>query len=145
MFVVPADGGFPGGPRLRGDVVGRIVESGSVVGQHQVEGGDVNARLIPVDERDPIGGDADVARVGIAVDDGSLLADNPRPGGSATSNALWRHRAELIRVPLSACRRSVDERQPGRCGQPAVNRWSWRSVSATRRQSVAVVGGPPST
>ena len=48
-------------------------------------------------------------------------------------------------VPVSACRRSVDERQPGRCGQPCVNRCSWRSVSATRRQSASVSGGPPST
>jgi hypothetical protein len=48
-------------------------------------------------------------------------------------------------VPVSACRRSVDDRQPGRCGQPCVNWCSRRSVSATRRQSAAVSGDPPST
>ncbi|MGF6229380.1 hypothetical protein QFZ27_003335 [Inquilinus ginsengisoli] len=53
--------------------------------------------------------------------------------------------ARSIFVPVSACRRSVDDRQPGRCGQPCVNRCSRRSVSATRRQSAAVSGGPPST
>jgi hypothetical protein len=63
-----------------------------------------------------------------------------------------RHRAtpsggiasRLIFVPVLACRRSVDDRQPGRCGQPCVNLCSWRSVSATRRQSDSVLGGPPS-
>src|SRR5262249_15026874 len=34
--VVPADGGFPCGRRLRGDVVRAVVETGGVVGQHQV-------------------------------------------------------------------------------------------------------------
>ena len=63
-----------------------------------------------------------------------------------------RHRATPSRgiaprsifVPVSAFKRSVDDRHPGRCGQPCVNRWSWRSVSATRRQSASVSGGPPS-
>src|SRR5215208_3658809 len=41
VLVVPADGGFPCGPRLRSDVVRRVVETPSVVGQHQVEVGDV--------------------------------------------------------------------------------------------------------
>ena len=50
-----------------------------------------------------------------------------------------------ILVPVSVCRRSVDDRQPGRCGHPAVNRCSRRSMSATRRQSASVSGGPPST
>ena len=50
-----------------------------------------------------------------------------------------------IFVPVSARRRSVDDRQPGRCGQPCVNRCSRRSVSATRRQPASVSGGPPST
>ena len=48
-------------------------------------------------------------------------------------------------VPVSACRRSVDDRQPGRWAQPCVSRCSWRSVSATRRQSASVSGGSPST
>ena len=34
------------------DVV--VVETGSVVGQRQVEVGDVDVRLVPVDQRDPI-------------------------------------------------------------------------------------------
>ena len=38
----------------------------------------------------------------------------------------------------------VDDRHPGRCGQPFVNRCSSRSVSATQRQSASVSGGPPS-
>ena len=42
--VVPADGGLPCGGRLRGDVVRVAVETGGVVGQHQVEVGDVDAR-----------------------------------------------------------------------------------------------------
>ena len=40
--------------------------------------------------------------------------------------------------PVSAYGRSVDDRQPGRCGQPCVSRCSWRSASATRRQSASV-------
>src|SRR6266545_6354787 len=83
VLVVPADGGFPCRPRLRGDVVRRVVETGSVVGQHQVEVGDVDVRLVPVDQRDPICGYADVARVGVAVDDAGRTPDEPRPRGSA--------------------------------------------------------------
>ena len=49
-----------------------------------------------------------------------------------------------IFVPVSTCRSSVDDRQPERCGQRCVNRCSWRSVSATRRQSARVrVARPP--
>src|SRR5262249_21751676 len=62
VFVVPADGGFPGGRRLRGDVVCAVGETGGIVGQHQVEVGDVDMRLVPVDQRDPLRGHADVAR-----------------------------------------------------------------------------------
>ena len=75
VLVVPADSGFPCGPRLRGDVVRLVVETGSVVGHHQVEVGDVDVRLIPVDQRDPISGHANVARVGVAVDDAGLTSD----------------------------------------------------------------------
>jgi hypothetical protein len=49
VFVVLADGGFPGGPRLRSDIVRLVVESGGVVRQHQVEVGNVDVRLVPVD------------------------------------------------------------------------------------------------
>jgi hypothetical protein len=55
---------------LSGDVVRAVVETGGVVGQHQVEVGPVDVPLVPVDQRDPIRGNADVARVvGVAVDD----------------------------------------------------------------------------
>ena len=49
---VPADGGFPCGPRLRGDVIRVVAETGGVVRQRQVEVGDVDVRLVPVDYRD---------------------------------------------------------------------------------------------
>src|ERR1700742_778406 len=39
--VVPADGGFPCGRRLRRNVMRVAVETGGVVGQHQVEIGDI--------------------------------------------------------------------------------------------------------
>jgi hypothetical protein len=76
-LVVPADGGFPCGRRLRGDVMRAALETGGVVGQHQVKVGDVDVRLVPVDQRDPIGGQgADVARVvGVAMDDAYLTTD----------------------------------------------------------------------
>ena len=63
----------------------------------------------------------------------------------APSNALQmalRQGRSSSRSPV--CRRSVDDRQPGRCGQ-SVNRCSRRSMSVTRRQSASVSGGPPST
>jgi hypothetical protein len=50
----PADGGFPCGVRLRGNLVRVVVQTGGVVRQHQVEVGDVEVRLVPVDQRDPI-------------------------------------------------------------------------------------------
>src|SRR5690349_17048410 len=46
VLVVPADGGFPCGRRLRGDVVRAVVEAGGVVGQYEVEVGDVDVRLV---------------------------------------------------------------------------------------------------
>src|SRR4051812_21933974 len=39
---VPADGGGPRRPRLRGDVVSVVVETGGVVGEHQIEVGYVD-------------------------------------------------------------------------------------------------------
>src|SRR6267142_5415911 len=62
---VPADGGFPCGVCLRGNVVRVVVETGGVVWQHQVEVGDVDVRFVPVDQRDAIRGHADVVRVGV--------------------------------------------------------------------------------
>src|SRR5262245_17656872 len=61
VLVVPADGGFPRGRRWRGDVMRVLVETGGVVGQHQIEVGDVEVRRVPVDQRDPLRGHADVA------------------------------------------------------------------------------------
>ena len=51
---VPADRGPPCGLCLRGDVVRVVVETGGVVRQCQVELGDVDVRLVPVDHRDAI-------------------------------------------------------------------------------------------
>lgn len=42
VFVPPADGGFPGGRGLRGDVMRAVVETGGVAGQHQVKIGNVD-------------------------------------------------------------------------------------------------------
>src|SRR3954451_21047034 len=46
-LVVPADGGFPCSPCLRGNVARVVVETGGVVWQRQVEVGDVDVRLVP--------------------------------------------------------------------------------------------------
>ena len=98
----------------------RVVETGGVVGQHQVEVGDVDVRLVPVDQRDPIRGHADVAEVvGVAVDDAGLTSDEPRPRCSASSNALRRHRAEVdLRPGLGV--QEVGRRSPARTLRPAL-------------------------
>jgi len=127
VLVVPADGGFPCGRRLRGDVMRAAVETGGVVGQHQVE--DVDVRLVPIDQRDPIRSHADVASVvGVAVDDAGLTSDEPRPRCSASSNTLRRHRAEVdLRSGLgvSACARKCESfrifRAPPRRSSPTEN------------------------
>ncbi len=86
ILIVPAHGGFPCGRRLRSDVVRVVVETGGVVRKRQVEVGDVDVRLVPIDQRDPIRGDADVARVGgIAVDDARLTSSESLPRCSASS------------------------------------------------------------
>ena len=56
------EGGVPRGPRLRGSVVRVVVEPAGVVRQHQVEIRDVDARIVPIDNRDPIRGQTEVAR-----------------------------------------------------------------------------------
>src|SRR5215470_8684519 len=120
VLVVPADGSFPCGRRLRGDVVRDVVETGGVVRQHQVEVGDVDVRLVPVDQRDPVRGHADVARVvGIAVDDAYRTSDEPRPRCSASGNAVRRHRAEVdLRPGLGV--QEVGRRPPARALGPAL-------------------------
>ena len=42
MIVLPADGGFPGSRGLGGDVVGGRIETGGVVGQDEIEVGDID-------------------------------------------------------------------------------------------------------
>ena len=95
VLVVPTDGGFPCGPRLRGGVECLVIETGSVVRQHQVEVGDIDVRLVPIDQRDVMGGYANVARVGVAVDDAGRTSDEPCPRCQAARNALRWHRAEV--------------------------------------------------
>jgi len=56
VVVVPADGGFPCGRRLRSDVMRVVGETGGIVGQRQVEVGDVNEYLVPVHQSDLIHG-----------------------------------------------------------------------------------------
>src|SRR5256885_6900386 len=57
----------------------------------QVEVGHVDVRLVPVDQRDPIRGHADVARVvGVAMDDAYLTSDEPRPRCSASDRKSTR-------------------------------------------------------
>ena len=82
--------------------------------------GNVDVRLVPVDQRDPIRGHADVARVvGIAVDDACLTSDEPRPRCSASSNALRRHRAEVdLRPGLGV--QEVGRRSPTWALRPAL-------------------------
>ena len=75
----------------RSMIIGMRVEAGRVVGQHQVEVGDVDVRLVPVDQRDLIRGHADVARVvGVAVHDAGGTSGEPRPRCPASSNARSR-------------------------------------------------------
>jgi hypothetical protein len=82
-------------------------------GSTRSRSGTSDVRLVPVDQRDPIRGDADVARiVGVAVDDASLTPDEPRPRCSASSDALGRHRAEIeLRPGLDV--QEVGRRSPG--------------------------------
>jgi hypothetical protein len=110
-------------------------QAGGVAGQHEVEAGEVDVRLVPVDQRDLIRGHPNVA--GVAVHDARLT-----PVRCALAA---QHRATLSRstfVPVSAYSTSLDDRQPGCCGQPRVNRCRSRSAPATRRQSTGVSGGP---
>lgn len=67
-------------PCLRGDVECLIVETGSAfVGHHKVKVGDIDMRLVPVNQRETICGHADVAWVGVAVDDAGMTTDEALP------------------------------------------------------------------
>ena len=116
---VPAGGGFPCRPCLRGNVVPVVLETGGVVWQRQVEVGDVDVRLVPVDQRDSIRGHADVSRVGVAVDDAALSSGEPRPRCSASNDTLRRHRAEVDLRPGFRVQ-EVGRRSPARALGPAV-------------------------
>jgi hypothetical protein len=96
-----------------------FVETGGVVGQDQVEVGDVDVRLVPVDQRDPVSCHADVATaIGVAADDACLTSDEPRPRCSASSNALRRHRAKVdLRPGLGV--QEVGRRSPTWALRPA--------------------------
>jgi hypothetical protein len=71
------------------------LQTGGIVGQDEVKVGDVHMRFVPVDQRDPIGGHPDIARIIVAVDDACLVANKSRPRRPAPSNSVWRHRAKV--------------------------------------------------
>jgi hypothetical protein len=83
-------------------------------------GGDVDVRLVPVDQRDPIRGYSDVTRViGVAVDDACLTSHEPRPRCSASIDTLRRHRAEVdLRPDLGV--QKVGRRSPAGALRPAL-------------------------
>jgi hypothetical protein len=86
--------------------------------QRQVEVGDVDVRLVPVDHRDVIRRHADVARVGIAMDDARRATGKSRPRCSASNDTLRRHRAKVDPCPLLGAQK-VDRRSPARALGPA--------------------------
>ena len=97
-LVIPAreaEGGIPGGPCLRGNIVRVVVEIGGVVRQHEVEVGNIDARLVPVDQRDAIRRHADVAGGWVAVDNAPFSSGQPRPNRPTSNDTLWRHRTEV--------------------------------------------------
>ena len=94
---------------------------------HGVDGGgkgeqgelDAHQPEEPVDHRDPIEGHADVAWVGVSVDDAGLAPGEPRPRCSASGDALRRHGAEVdlgARLGLQ----QVGRRPPARALRPAL-------------------------
>lgn len=57
-----------------------VVETGGVVGQHQLEAGDVDARLVPVDQHDRFAVTPTLpGLLGLPWDDACLTSDEPRP------------------------------------------------------------------
>src|SRR5437764_15214821 len=79
----------------------------------------------PVDERDPIRGQADVARVvGVAMDDACLTSDEPLPRCPTSSNALRRHRAKVISFDIDG----LDAANAMGTGVPEVGGYSVRDA-----------------
>ena len=149
VLVVPADGGFPCGRRLRGDVVRAVVETGGVVGQHQVEVGDVDMRLVPVDQRDPICGHADVAqgwgRRGRRMSDvrraaPTLLGIEQRPQaasrrGRSSSRSRRAGGRSTIASPGAAASPASTDAAGGACRPRDASRPPSRAVRPPRRSS----------
>ena len=100
-------------------VVRVVVETGGVVWQHEVEVGDVDVRFVPVDQRDPIRGEAQVSGVLVTVNDALLSSGEPRSRCSASDNALRRHRAEVDLRPRFLMH-EVGRRSPPWALAPAV-------------------------
>jgi hypothetical protein len=129
--VVPADGGFPRGRSLRGDVIRALVETGSVMGSARSRSGtstcdssqSISATRFAVMRTLPgLLGLPWTTHVGRPTNRAHAARHRATPSGGIALRSIF--------VPVSARRRSVDDCQPGRCGQPSVNRCSRRSVLA---------------
>ena len=105
--------------RLRGDVERAALEPGGVAGQDEIEVGHIDVCLVPVDQRDPIRGHADVARVvGVAVHDAGRTSCESCPRRPASGNAFGGHRPEVdLRAGLGV--QEVSRRSPTRSLRPA--------------------------
>jgi hypothetical protein len=107
--------------------------------QHQVEIGDVDVCLVPVDQRDPIGTHADIARAGVAVDDARLTCDEPRPRCSASRDPLRRHRVQVNL--LSRSRRAGGRSTIASLGSELGNRAMLARVLEACAHLAAATGG----
>jgi len=63
VVVAPADGGFPGSCCLSGNIIRAVVEGGGVFGQRQIKICGIDMRFIPVDQRDIVSENADIAAI----------------------------------------------------------------------------------
>jgi hypothetical protein len=115
-----------------------------------VPGGDVDVRLVPVDHRDAIRGHADVALIGVGVDDARRATGESRPHCSASSHTVGRHRAEVDPGPGLGMQQ-VGRRSPARALWPALcqpmqlaecRRRARRSPTMTVVESGCYQGGP---
>lgn len=70
-------------------------EIGGVVRQFEVEVRNVDMRLVPVDQRDPLGRHKNIAWIGITMDNTGLSTGKPCPSGSAPRDTLGRHPREV--------------------------------------------------